>query len=174
MGQLARIIASSGSTTPIYAERLMVGVTPAMFARFARPGGSVLKANHAAFVFGHLSLYPPRIMDRLSQRRGATELPASYEPLFKNGAECQDDPTATIYPPMEELTKRFFDGYKLALTAIAEADDAVFAQPNPAEGRMRELFPTIGSMLIFYVCGHTQNHLGQISTWRRAMGLPAA
>jgi hypothetical protein len=41
-------------------------------------------------------------------------------------------------------------------------------------GRMTELFPTLGSLYNFYVGGHMMMHLGQISTWRRMMGLGAA
>ena len=53
-------------------------------------------------------------------------------------------------------------------------DDETFLKPNPNEGRMKELFPTIGAAVTFYLGGHVQMHLGQISAWRRAMGLTAA
>jgi hypothetical protein len=39
---------------------------------------------------------------------------------------------------------------------------------------MRDLFPTIGAAINFYLIGHVQVHLGQISAWRRGMGLPPA
>jgi hypothetical protein len=42
------------------------------------------------------------------------------------------------------------------------------------EGRMKELFPTVGAAVNFLVVGHTQSHLGQISVWRRLMGLGSA
>ena len=44
--------------------------------------------------------------------------------------------------------------------------------PNPTAGRARELFPTIGAVVAFYLAGHVLNHLGQLSTWRRCIGLP--
>ena len=55
MGQIGQIIAASAATAPLYAQRLLAGVTPDKFARIARLGGVELKSNHPAFVFGHLS-----------------------------------------------------------------------------------------------------------------------
>ena len=48
------------------------------------------------------------------------------------------------------------------------------AAPNPAEGRMRELFPTLGSVHCFYAGGHMMSHLGQFSAWRRMEGMKPA
>ena len=174
MSQSSAIIAPGARLSSIYAQRLMTGVTPEMFAKFARPGGVVVKSNHPAFVFGHLSLYPARIMQSLNLPLGATAYPADYEGLFKAGAECQDDPNGTIYPPMKSLMTFFAESYRVAIAAVESASDDVFALPNPVEGRSRELFPTIGAAVNFYLIGHVQNHLGQLSAWRRAMGLPAA
>jgi hypothetical protein len=158
----------------MYAERLLKSVTGEQFARFARPGGVEIRSNHAAFVFGHLALYPKRIMQHLHLPEGVTDYPASYEAVFKNGVECQDDPGGTIYPLMTELTERYFASYRAAIEAVKAAPDAVFDEPNPVEGRLRELFPTIGMAINFYLVGHVQVHLGQVTAWRRAMGLPAA
>ena len=35
-------------------------------------------------------------------------------------------------------------------------------------------FPTKGAALGFYVGGHFMMHMGQLSAWRRAMGMGAA
>ncbi|MGB9626985.1 MAG: DinB family protein [Phycisphaerae bacterium] len=174
MSQTGLIIAPGAKLGSMYAQRLMTGVTPEMFARLARPGGVEVKSNHPAFVFGHLSLYPARIMQNLNLPLGATAYPPDYEGLFKAGAECRDDPNGTIYPPMKTLVTFFTESYRLAIAAVESATEDLFAMPNPAEGRLRELFPTIGAAINFYLIGHVQNHLGQLSAWRRAMGLPAA
>ena len=174
MGQIGQIIASAATPTLLYAERLLVGVTPAIVARLARPGEVELKSNHPAFILGHLSLYPPKVLERLNQPLGAAAYPPAYETLFKSGVECQDDPEGTIYLPMDALTKQFFAGYRAAQTAVAAAPDELLCSPNPAEGRMLEMFPILGSMLSFYLTGHPQSHLGQLSAWRRAMGMPVA
>src|SRR5262249_42971329 len=160
---IGQLIASSASLSLINAERQLAGVTPDKFARLARPGGVVVKTNHPAWVFGHLAVYPARIMEQLGLPHGETGYPPTYEALFKNGTECCDDPDGSIYPPMQDVTKLFFSGYKAAMAAVSAAPDEKLLAVNPNEGRMRELFPTLGGMLIFYLTGHTQNHLGQIS-----------
>ena len=66
------------------------------------------------------------------------------------------------------------NGYRLASQALRDCDDSLLLKENPNEGRMRELFPTIGAATGFYVGGHVMIHMGQISAWRRAMGLEAA
>ena len=100
--------------------------------------------------------------------------PANWEELFKAGVECRDDVDGALYPPLEQLKQVFFESYRSAIAAVAAATDAQLVAANPADGRMRELFPTLGGMINFYLAGHTQSHLGQLSAWRRAMGLPAA
>lgn len=174
MGRVGSIIAAGAKLSQTYAERLLTDVTQENYARFARPGGVVVQSNHPAFVLGHLSLYPVRTMQYLKLPQGRTAFPASYEPLFKFGAECQDDPAGKVYPPLVAMKTFFFESYRAAIAAIESAADEAFDAPNPAEGRLRDLFPTIGMALNFYLIGHTQVHLGQISAWRRAVGLPPA
>ncbi len=174
MGQIGQILAASGGLGQLYARRLLNGVTPDNYARLARPGGPVVQSNHAAFVLGHLDLYPAKIFERLGRPAGATACPASYPALFAAGAECRDDPDGTLYPPLAELTTRFFDGYAAALSVVSEAADEALLAPHPGDGGPPKLFLTIGSMLGFYISGHVMSHLGQLSAWRRCLGLPPA
>lgn len=169
---LGNIIADSLELCAGYAERLLKDVTPEQFARYAEPGGVVVESNHPAFVYGHLSLYGPRILAQLGQSGPA--VPAGFEALFSKDAKCQNDPEGTIYPKMSEVTQVFFEGYKAAAAALRAAPDSAFAVPNPMEGRMAALFPTLGSLHTFYCGGHLMMHLGQISAWRRMAGLGAA
>lgn len=157
-----------------YAERLLKDVPPEQFARFAKVGDVVVESNHPAFILGHLSLYGPKIVEQLGHDSAAVDVPDSFDELFNFTATCQDDPEGTIYPSMEVITKAFFDGYNAALEKLEEADDSIFQEPNPNEGRTRELFPTKGAMHMFYVGGHINMHLGQMSAWRRMQGLGAA
>jgi hypothetical protein len=174
MATIGSIIVPGAQLSLAYAERLLAGVTQETFARFARPGGVLVKSNHPAFVFGHLSLYPARIMQNLQLPVGATAYPMTYERLFKAGVECQDDTSGTVYPEMRTLMTFFSESYTVAIAAVKSAPEELFALPNPVEGRSRELFPTVGAAVNFYLIGHVQSHLGQLSAWRRAMGLSAA
>ena len=169
---LGHIIADSLQLSLNYGERLLKDVSPTQFARFACPGGQVVESNHPAFIYGHLSLYGPRILTQLGH--SAPSLPAEFEAAFSKDAHCTDDPTGKIYPSMGVITQYFFDGYKAAAAVLCETPDAALQQPNPMEGRMAELFPTLGSLQTFYCGGHMMMHLGQMSAWRRMAGLGTA
>lgn len=164
-------IADSLKLSLIYAERLLKDVSADQFARLANVGGTVVESNHPAFVYGHLALYGPRVTEQLGGN--AITVPESFEPVFSMTATCVDDPDGTIYPSMDEITTVFFNGYKQALEALESATDDQLAPPNPSE-KMAAKFPTLGSMHTFYVGGHMMIHFGQVSAWRRMMGLGPA
>ncbi len=155
-----------------YAERLLKDVTSEQFARFAAPGGTLIESNHPAFVYGHLSLYGPRILAQL--RQAGPVVPAGFDAVFSKDAKCVDDPTGTIYPTMADVTKTFFEGYRSAVVVLRNTPDEAFQVPNPMEGPMAVKFPTLGSLHSFYCGGHLMMHFGQISAWRRMAGLGAA
>ncbi len=174
MPRIGEILAAAATPGVLSARRLLTGVTPQNYARLARPGGHLVQSNHAAFVLGHLALYPAMVLMRFGQPPGPTACPESWSALFESGAACRDDADGTIYPPLDELTSRFFAGYETASQAVKATDDAALLAPNPTEGRSREMFPTIGAVVAFYLIGHVMNHLGQLSAWRRCLGLPPA
>ena len=166
------IIADSLQLSVSYAERLLKGLPADRCGRFARVGGTAVESNHPAFVYGHLSLYAPKVLQQLGHPCPA--VPAHFEDLFSKDAQCRDDEDGDLYPPMEEITAFFFEAHRMLLGALRASPDATFDQTNPAEGRMRELFPTFGSVQNFYCGGHIMMHLGQVSAWRRMEGLGAA
>ncbi len=167
-------IGDSLSLSLAYGRRMLTGVTPLIFARYAHPGNQVVESNHPAFVYGHLSLYASRIIEQLGGDASAVTPSAKFQELFSKDAKCQDDPTGTIYPGQEEVTEAFFKSYEACLAVLRSTPDEAFQKPNPAGGRMTEMFPTLGSMQAFYVGGHFMMHIGQISAWRRMQGLGAA
>ena len=156
------------------AERLLHQVDGAQFARLARPGGETVRSNHGAFVLGHLSIYGPRIVEHLGGDGATLAPPEGFVQVFSKDAKCVDDPDGTVYPPMDSVTAHFFHVYRTALEQLRATDDALMLLPNPSGGRLTELFPTVGSMLAFYSGGHVMLHLGQMSAWRRMLGLGEA
>ena len=154
-----------------YADRLMSGLTNENYARFAKSGEGVIESNHPAFVCGHLSLYPPVILQQLGF--AAQPIPDGFESVFSKDATCVDDPNGTIYPPMDLITETLYTGYRTVVDALDKSDDGLFADENPNEA-MRSRFPTKGAALGFYVGGHFMMHMGQLSAWRRAMGMGPA
>jgi hypothetical protein len=169
---LGNLIADSLGVSLGYAERLLAGVSAERFARFAAPGGVAVVSNHPAFVYGHLSLYAPKVLLQIGHP--ALPVPGQFEIAFSKDAACRDDPDGDLYPPMDEVLGFFREGYRMVTGALRSTADEAFAVPNPAPGRMRELFPTIGSVQTFYCGGHMMMHLGQMSAWRRMEGMPAA
>lgn len=174
MGAIGNMIADSCDLGIGYAERLLEGVQPSDFGKFARPGGEVITSNHPAFIYGHLSLYPKRVISNLDQDASSVTPSEKYDELFSPKATCVDDPDGKIYPPMDELVEKMVTGYRQVSETLRAADDELFHRENPAEGRLKELFPTNGAAIGFYVGGHVMVHIGQLSAWRRAMGLKAA
>lgn len=156
-----------------YAERLLKDITPQQFARVPVVGGVALVMNHPAFVFGHLSLYPMQLAEMTGISAKGMEVPATYQDLFKLGAVCDDDPSGTLYPAMHELTNAFFTGTDALIAALPSIAPYVFDTPleNPSR---RERFGTVGAFLAYILLAHPQTHLGQISAWRRCMGLGPA
>ena len=164
-------IADSLTVTLGYSERLLKDVSADQFARFASNADGPVNSNHPAFVYGHLSLYAPRIIADLGG--DAPAIPDGFEAVFSPDAQCQDDPDGTIYPSKDAVMEFYFKGYRAALEALPQAPDETLQLPNPNTG-MAERFPTMASMHNFYVGGHVMIHMGQLSAWRRMMGLGAA
>lgn len=167
------MIADSARLGLAYAERLLKDIPADRFARLATIQGQTIDSNHPAFVFGHLSLYPSRIVKELGGDASSIEPTEAYVNLFDHRASCVDDPSGTVYPAMEEIGERFFAAHRLAIEVLTSADDSLFILPNPNEA-MRAKFATIGSMHGFYVGGHMMLHIGQLSAWRRMVGLGRA
>jgi len=169
---LGNIIADTLQLSVGYAERLLKAVPAERFGRFAQIGGTVVESNHPAFIYGHLSLYAPRVLQQIGHP--APKVPDHFEDLFSKDASCKDDSDGDLYPTMAEITAYFFEGHRMLAGALRGTPDAIFEQANPAEGRMKDLFPTLGSLQTFYCGGHMMMHLGQMSAWRRMEGLGSA
>lgn len=172
MGQYADMLAVSAKRTRGYAEKLLQGIEPSMAARKPKgEGNRTIDANHPAFVFGHLGLYPARVVQMLGENSDALKAPEAWEALFKAGAPCLDDGEAKAYPPLPALAEQFFRATDGAIAVLERLPDERLLAPMPDE-RWRASFPTVGSMALFLLNNHAMMHLGQVSTWRRCMGLP--
>jgi len=177
MGQFSSIVADAAERSQTLAAKMLVGVTPQIFARkpqFVKDGKpTVIDTNHAAFVYGHLALYPARVMTMMKQDGSVFATPDSYTELFKAGAPCLDDAEGRLYPAMDEIVGHYTRNYAGVLAAVRKIDDALLLEQNPDEQR-RQFFPTIGHAVVFMLNNHVMMHMGQVSAWRRCYGLPSA
>lgn len=125
----------------------------------------MLGVNHPAWILGHLAFSAEMIVVRLG---GDKFLPANWTDLFKPGSS----PRAVRgeYPGKDELLQALDDSFARARAAVAgaSAETLATATPNP---RMREGLPTLRESAAFVLTGHLGVHLGQLSSWRRMMGM---
>lgn len=173
MGQFAQMIVAAGKVSRAYAERMLAGVTPVMFARRPNIAGKEIITNHPAWCYGHLALYPARIAASLNLDATRLAPPARFEDLFKDGTECLDDAAGTLYPAMEAVTTAFFRAYDGLFEMLTSVDDAALTAPVTDE-KAKARFPLVGARVNFLCTSHIMMHMGQVSAWRRCMGLGAA
>ncbi len=167
MVRVAEVIVPAARLTLGYAQQLVQDVKPDHFAR--QPDG--VKTNHPAWVYGHLGTYPDRALLPLLGRADAAEPNERWGELFGHQSECRDDPDGAIYPSMEEITSRYFSRTEAVINALAETPDETLAAPLADDHPLKERLQTVGGACDFLLGGHSMMHLGQISAWRRCMGL---
>ena len=63
------------------------------------------------------------------------------------------------------------EGYRQARQKAAAADPEQLSRPTTIQ-RAKETLPTGQEMVTFLLTGHLGVHLGQLSSWRRMIGLP--
>ncbi len=155
----------AGAYTPMagYAQMLVADVPAERFCEMPHP-----TMNHPAFVFGHLAIYPKKIAEMLGNPEAVAPVPEGWADVFEAGIPCDSDPSK--YPSKDRITAYYHEAYDAAAAVIAATPDDRFLVENPHEG-MRERFPTLAIMTNFMLNSHVTMHLGQVSAWRRAVGL---
>jgi hypothetical protein len=146
-----------------YGELLVKDIPDDQFAHMPTPN-----LNHPAFNYGHLSLYPNRLFKVIGRPELIVEKPGFTE-LFQAGSACVEQDGR--YPAKDEIVDYWRERYTTAADEISSLPDEAFQQENPLEGRMREIFPTVGVAVNFLLNNHLMVHLGQVSAWRRVIGL---
>jgi hypothetical protein len=72
---------------------------------------------------------------------------------------------------MGEVTAAFFDGYKAAIAKIGELNDAHLAAHHGLDSDFGKRFHSRAAVANFMLGPHNFMHIGQLSAWRRCMGL---
>lgn len=128
--------------------------------------GKVL--NHPAWVVGHLAWVHQNGVAFVTGQPNAA--PAAWKELFAPGSKVSVERSA--YPAKAELLAAYDASCPVFIDAIRHAKPESLAQAAPE--RMRSRFPTIGHLILGMITSHETVHLGQLSAWRRAMGLASA
>ncbi len=123
--------------------------------------------NHPAWILGHLAFSTDRGRSLLGAEK---RLPTEWTTLFGPGSKTVV--TRSTYPTKGELVLAVDEGFQHLRFAITATADELFAQPstNPFS---KDILPTIKDAIAFLLTGHLGVHLGQLSMWRRMIGLPA-
>ncbi len=162
MNQLRSAVLITWKRNGAYARRLVGDLAPGRW--LAQPVDGVVM-NHPAWIVSHLNVYAP--IAAAMPRREAFEDPMEH----RYGQKSKVLLDAAEYRPGAELLAEYSRLHDDALAALEYADDSVFGEVNPLE-RWRAVHPTVGDMLVTLMVKHESGHLGQLSAWRRAMGLP--
>ena len=141
--------------------RLLVGdIADERLAEQPLPG-----VNHPAWVLGHLAFSADRARGLLGAEK---ELPAAWTPLFGPGS--QPSASRSDYPSKDDLLRAVEQGFERLRQQAAAATPAQLARPttNPYT---KDALPTVRDGVAFLLTGHLGIHLGQLSMWRRMIGL---
>ncbi len=124
--------------------------------------------NHPTWIIGHLADTCDMMADWLDVARIC---PTGWNDLFDNRSQPQTD--RSIYPDKAELTEVLERGHEAISAAFQTVSNDVLEKPLPRKS-MRPLFPTVLDGVAFEMTNHEAIHLGQLSAWRRAMGMGRA
>jgi len=161
MNPLARAISITWKRNAAYALRLVADLPPAQLIAQPIPARPL---NHPAWIFSHLNLYAAIAVSLC--RAEHFDDPAEHP----HGQKSEPLPDPAAYEPLPQLTATWQTLHDRGETALAAATDAMLAATNPLD-RWRTIHPTVGDMLVTLMVKHESGHLGQLSAWRRAMGL---
>ena len=129
-----------------------------------QPGGMV---NHPAWTIGHLTF----ICQMLGEVIGvAPWLPEDFAAKFGTGSVPVAD--ANAYESKKDALARLEDARQRIVAAVEKLSEERLTEPFP-DPSYHDVFPTIRHFLTQVLVGHTSFHVGQISVWRRAVGLSA-
>jgi hypothetical protein len=144
-----------------YARRLVADVPEEKMAAQPAPG-----MNHAAWVLGHLTY----VFDSMIAVWGEKPtMSPEWKELFN--VPSKPRPERSKYPSKAELLEAYETAYRRIVERVKQAAPEDFDKefPNP---RLRPLLPTVGMAMVHILTSHQGQHLGQLSAWRRAQGMP--
>jgi hypothetical protein len=144
-----------------YGKKLVADLSDEQMSVQPAPG-----MNHAAWVIGHLTFVADSMIRVWDQ---PFAIPKEWGELFNLSSQPIAD--RSRYPSKAELLPAYEKAYERLMAAVAAAPPEAFDRefPNP---KLRSVLPTVGVAMTHILTSHHGLHLGQLSAWRRAQGLP--
>ena len=126
----------------------------------SQPSGVV---NHPAWTLRHLASSSNFLAKTLGLE---STTPAEWDAPSPDGAPSG---SASDYPSKAELLAALKAQHERVTEAVTNAAPELFAKD--CDEQMRSYFPKVGDLIDYMLTAHEGTHIGQISAWRRAMGL---
>lgn len=145
-----------------YARRLVADVPEERMTAQPSPG-----MNHPQWVLGHLAICTDYAADLLGDP--AKACPEAWHRDF--GPSSIPLPELPEPPTKAALWSALESGHARVEALLPRADPLTLALPHPIDF-LRPALQTNGELLAHLLSTHEAIHLGQLSTWRRAAGLP--
>lgn len=143
-----------------YLRRLVVDAPDTLMTQQV---GKVI--NHPAWIIGHLVHSFQGIGGEM---RLDPWLPPDWGTRFGTGSTPAPD--REMYPSKAAIMSALDDAQKRILDRLQAVGEEGLKLPLPDE-RHRPMFPTVGHAVLHILRVHTAMHVGQITVWRRAVGL---
>lgn len=129
----------------------------------AQPEGFL---NHPAWVVGHLTCSCLALGGEIGL---APWLPKTWAKRFGTGSKPLSDVSA--YESKSESLEILRDAQSRVTLAIQGLTPDQLDQPLACD-HYDDVLPTVRHAVVQMLVAHTANHVGQLTMWRRAMGLP--
>lgn len=124
-----------------------------------QPNGVV---NHPAWTLRHLASSSNFLATTLGLE---STTPAEWDAR----ADGVPSGNASDFPSKDELLAALKAQHERVAEAVSNAAPELFAKDS--DEQMRSYFPKVGDLVDYMLTAHEGTHIGQISAWRRAMGL---
>jgi uncharacterized damage-inducible protein DinB len=128
----------------------------------AQPGPGM---NPPIWILGHLCFAWDGVLRLIGQRSICS---ADFKRPFVPGSKLDGLPAEL--PSKTEMLAKFDEISERLLAELPKVDEAQWAKPNPSPFFTTEL-PTVLDMVSNLLFSHHMMHVGQLTVWRRLMGL---
>ena len=142
-----------------YLRKLVAEIPDERMAEQPFPG-----MNHPAWTLGHLAV----AYDYAGKCMGLPVELLRWHPKYAPGTT--PDPDRSKYPPKAELLGKLEANAARIVAAVRTADPATMTGPQPVEF-LRPQIETVGQLLSHLLTSHIAVHLGQLTVWRRMLGM---
>lgn len=167
-GQCCRSKKHGTRNDVVQAGQIMLGILDKQIQglsndELVRQQGGVV--NHPIWTMGHIA---HTLNGTIMLLGGESMLNESWGKKFGTGSQPVAD--ASAYPSAAELKQSLVNLHAKASQLYLSAPSELLRSRNAME-KFADMIPTTGGMVVFLMTAHMCEHLGQVSAWRRAMGL---